>query len=1046
MNPEDYSRDDLLREAPPALLAAGLVALAVLWLATHLARRRWPAGRPIFIAAGFLAISGVFWLAFQIAGAFLSLATSWSLLLIALVAGFAWELILWIYTFERELVAPARGRLLLALRLAALVTLIVILLQPVRSFLEDREIDREIAVLLDDSQSMHLSDQRLSVSERLDRAQLFGADFVKRGRPSLRDAGTAAAALDEILSREIGAIAAAPSPEAGLDSRGQRLPERLTETEERNSRLGDLLERARDASPTMQDREELSRLLYLSREAIAEHLREASRSAAASDARTFLSALESARDSVRQIGQPLGAVTQSLDEAFFASLSTPEQEEVERLASASRHQIALQAATGVTGFGDATGNSSPLMDSLAERYNLRYYRFHRTIEEIPSLDAEAPAAPRLTSVRAQTDLAGAVEHILRNTSPESLAGILLLTDGRHNAAALPEDSLRQLAIQNSPLCPVPIGSDLGPIDISLLSVNAPESIYLDDRVVVRASARVDGMLGKTLHARLLSGGEVVDEQSVEIGDVSFRGEIRFVHQPEKRGIFDYRVELEPDPRELFRENNHWDFKLAVTDDRTNVLLVDGHPRWEFRYLRNLFYGRDKSVHLQYVLLDPDTISGFPAPPSVPASSTRKFGDAEATLLPRGQEEWQLFDVIILGDIRPDQLSSGDWWAIREAVTRRGALLVCVAGPRHMPHGYGNPVLRELLPVIYQQEDGGQFESPEESYQVELTAVGKTHPVMAQSSSRSLNQEIWADFPPLRWRWKSHSVKPGAEVLAFARPSGTPGGIDSPIGADPGSIEAAITRLARQKTLEAENALVTTNRSGLGKVVLMHFDRTWRFRYGVGDTYHHRFWGQLTRWGAGPNLRSGNERVRLGTDRLRYTPTDPIEITAKLLDRTRRPVTDAEIRASVFRGEDRIATQQLGYRSDSAGLYETTFAAFPDEGEYRIVLEGESVEEALRDDSSLTGVETELLVVAARNPVELAELTADRDFLHRAARITNGRVAELWELHTLADAFGAPRETLRERRNITLWDKWPFLALFLGCLTLEWVVRRTGGLV
>ena len=59
--------------------------------------------------------------------------------------------------------------------------------------------------------------------------------------------------------------------------------------------------------------------------------------------------------------------------------------------------------------------------------------------------------------------------------------------------------------------------------------------------------------------------------------------------------------------EVFTTNNDWPLEVAVTDDRTNVLLVDSVPRWEFRYLRNLFYGRDKSVHLQYVLLNPDEI-------------------------------------------------------------------------------------------------------------------------------------------------------------------------------------------------------------------------------------------------------------------------------------------------------------------------------------------------------------------------------------------------------------------------------------------------------
>ncbi|MEO0416350.1 MAG: hypothetical protein AAF226_15495, partial [Verrucomicrobiota bacterium] len=475
--------------------------------------------------------------------------------------------------------------------------------------------------------------------------------------------------------------------------------------------------------------------------------------------------------------------------------------------------------------------------------------------------------------------------MLENTSPESLAGVLLFSDGRHNADALPEDSLRQLAVQNSPICAVPVGGQLGPVDISILTLAAPESIYLDDRVVIRAEAKIDGLLDTEVKAKLFSGEELIEEQIIKVTDVDYRSEIRFIHTPEEKGILNYRVELEPQENELFKNNNAWDFKVAITDDRTNVLLVDSFPRWEFRYLRNLFYGRDKSVHLQYVLLNPDTIPGVPAPQTVAASARRKFGEAEATALPENLDEWNLFDVIILGDIAPNAITLREWKAIEEAVTNRGALLVCVSGPRFMPHLHESETIKDLLPVTYLPRKSGAFLSPEDAYKIELTAVGKSHPITSQSSSRALNIERWNEFPPLRWRWVPESVKESAEVLAYAKPLGAGASISSaaPLDGSPGSVEAAIEQLANQKQVEKDNALITVMRAGLGKVVMMNFDRTWRFRYGVGDTYHHRFWGQMTRWGSGENLRSGNQQVRLGTDRITYTPNDGVNIVAKVLD-------------------------------------------------------------------------------------------------------------------------------------------------------------------
>ena len=1049
MNPEDFSRDDLLREVNPIFLLGGILLCALLWLGTWALRRRFKKNRLAFVIPGFVLISGVFWLTFQLAGNWFALATSWSLIFLALLAGFAWELIAWIYDFEKSLVTPRRGKVLLFLRWAALVTLIIILLQPVRSFLKDREINREIAVLIDDSDSMHLSDQRLSPSEILDRAQLFGSKTVVENRPPLRAISRQMSTIKGGISREIDAIAAAPSAAAGLESRAESLPKVFEALRAQNETLGNLIETASSKRLGGNERNQLNQFLGRSRQGIAERLQSAEAAVTDGKPSVYILKLNEAVVELSKMQQSMDGLTARVDESLIRSLSGEQSKEVVSLGLKPRYELATHAGEEVTGFSLGVGDEGKrqsLLENLGERYNLRYYRFNRDVEEIASLSEAEVDSVKSKSVRAQTDLTGAIEHVLENSSPESLAGILLLSDGRHNAAGLPEDSLRQLAIQNSPLCAVPVGGRVGPVDSSILNLSAPESIYLDDRVVIKTVAKMDGLLGKRVKAELITDGRVVDEQTINVTDVNFRSEIRFVHTPTEKGIIDYQVKLEADPRELFKNNNTWDFKVAVTDDRTNVLLVDGYPRWEFRYLRNLFYGRDKSVHLQYVLLNPDTISGMRLPAPVAASATRKFGDAEATQLPKSADEWQLFDVIILGDIEPNQLSNRDWKAIEEAVTKRGAMLVCVAGPRYMPHDYESNVLKDLLPVTFTEWDGDSFKSPEEAYKVELTAAGKGHAITSQSTSRSLNTELWAEFPPLRWRWQSSGVKEGAEVLAYADPVGEEETAEVPVGVSPDSIEAALTKLTQQKERENQNALISTMRSGLGKVVMMNFDRTWRFRYGVGDTYHHRFWGQMTRWGAGPNLRSGNEMVRVGTDRLSYMPTDQIVVTAKVLDSTRKPVTGASVFANVIKDGKRIAKQKLTYRSDSSGLYETTFAGFSEEGEYKIELNGTEIDQAVKSDPELHNIETELLVVTTRNPIELAELTANRDFLNRAARQTNGRVAELWELDSLLTAFGAPKETLTERKDTTLWDRLPLLLAFLGFLTTEWVLRRKSGLV
>ncbi|MBL9153885.1 MAG: hypothetical protein JNK37_15435 [Verrucomicrobiales bacterium] len=1081
MNPEDFSRDDLLaRSVGLPWLLAGLLVAAGLWALSLRLRGRLASrgGRLTAGLFGAVLLGAAFWLAFQVMGRYLALATSWPLWVLALIGGTAAEAIIGIYRLERTLVAPvSRGRWLLALRLIALGILIAILLQPVRSFLVDREINREVVVLIDDSQSMQLSDQRLSATEQLDRAGVLKIGPAA-GRPPLGPAVRELSQLREQLTAEREAFAGAPDAAAAVAARKEPLTALLDDATRRLAAVAATLT-AIESQPGLpgEIRQPAAELRATLADALPKALAEGRSRIEAGDATGLAETFTAAAAQIETVAARLPSLREAVDQRYLDQLSDADRQTIAEAAARPRAEIARALLGAPEKDGEPSKAPEPapqtpadpiqpgtiadqtLLDRLAERYDLRFYRFARDPGEYADATtafAEWEQAGAETEdgagLRTATDLTTALEHILDNSSPESLAGVLLLSDGRHNGPRLPEDALRQLGVQNSPLSAVPFGGRLGPVDVSILSLAAPESIYLGDRVGVRAEVKFDGLRGQQVKAVLRHGGEVVEEQTVTVPDVNHRTEIRFVHLPEDKGIFDYQLEIEPQNGELFDTNNTWDFKVAVTDDRTNVLLVDGVPRWEFRYLRNLFYGRDKSVHLQYVLLRPDQIEGVRDPEIVAATATRKFGDADADSLPANPDEWKLFDVIILGDIPPGALGRTEWDAIREAVTERGALLVCIGGPRYMPHAHESPVLQELLPITWEASEAPRLESPEPAYRIALTAAGRGHPVMAQSTSRSVNAQLWSQMPPATWRTTVTGVKEGAEVLAYAEPvegGAAPAGSEAPVlDGSPDSVEAAIRQLANQKTHEQEHALVVVQRAGLGKVAMLTFDQTWRFRYGVGDTYHHRFWGQLVRWGAGENLRSGGEQVRLGTDRLTYTPSDSVEIIAKVLDADRRPIIDADLTAVVLRDGEALTRQKMSYRSGSSGLYETSVTGLNQPGEYTVRLEGPAVDAALQagdGGGELTAIETGIVVVASRNPVELAELTADRDFLNHAAQVSGGRVAEIGDADSLVETFGAPKETLTERRNITLWDKWPLLALFLGLLTTEWVLRRRSGL-
>ncbi len=798
------------------------------------------------LALAFLIIWGVF----SLLGNVVEYATSWSIVTISAIGAVAVEAVILLYRYERSAVTRKRGRIMLSLRLAALVGLLWMLAQPVWSRKVEKEIIREVIVLIDDSASMHLKDDGESMTRQ------------ETGKQALDDSG--------------------------------------------------------------------------------------------------------------------------------------------------------------------------LLDELKEKINVRTLRAARKV--LASNESASDGWDQAT------DLAAALSTVLEQVPADNLGGVILLSDGRHNRPGRVEETARRFGILDAPVAAVALGSTSPPRDAAILSVSTPDAVYLGDRIRVAAKLKFDGYRGKKAKVRLLQGDKVLEEKEIVIPQDRHREEIKFRHTPEKGGVTGYRVEMSPMPDERFPNNNAWEFETAVTDARTNVLIIDSYPRWEFRYLRNLFYGRDKSIHLQFVLMNPDTISGQ-KDPEIPASAARPFGEAKATQLPQKEEEWRKFDVIMIGDIEPGTLNDEEWKIIQGCVQKRGALLVTIAGPRWMPHAHKNETLDNLLPIDYKHTSQTYFGTTEDDFRMMLSTAGRTHSVTAQSDSRMENAQLWSEFPPIRWRHPVTGVKKGAEVLLVASPLDQTDKDTAPRSAD--DLNEALGTLAKRQENETKNALLVTRQSGNGKVACLLTDRTWRLREGVGDTHHHRFWGQLVRWGAGPNLRSGTQEVRLGTDQLTYSGDDQIKVTARLRDSDLLPIEDPSLVARILLNDKEVAAVPMKFVKNSNGLHEAKIGPFSDQGNYTIKLDGSKLNSLLTDGT--THVDTGFRVIGATSPVELSETTQNRPLLENIASLSGGRVVEPANISSLSSLFLTGDESRMELRETTLWDHWILLLLLLAILTAEWITRRGSGL-
>ena len=700
----------------------------------------------------------------------------------------------------------------------------------------------------------------------------------------------------------------------------------------------------------------------------------------------------------------------------------------------------------------ARGGDESFLSRTARKYEVDVFRFGSGLARDESIQEEKTLDAKEEMFRSVTDVTKALELALKEVPPEEIASVILFTDGRHNGDAGVESVARRLGGYGIQVSSVVVGGTVRPFDLSISAADAPESVFLGDKVRFTVRVAATHANGRKAKLHFSDANGQLDEREFTVEGDDWSKEFKFTDVPKEQGVYTYSIRVTRFDGELFEGNNERRLDVAVSDDRTNVLLVDGRPRWEYRYLRNLFYGRDKSVHLQDWLVHPDSIAGIQPKPLEYASATRPFGESEAGGWPIQDNDWRKFDVIIIGDIGEDVITEDVAEQLRHNVEDRGALLVLISGSEYMPYSITNQKLRDLMPIEYEPSPQSRRAAPEDAFTFQLAAAGRGHVVMNQSSSSSENEDIWGEIPDFHWRLPIDGVKAGADILAYAKPkkasdSGDAEAIAQSIAAtieeDP---EAALRRLEDMRGEQSRNALVVAGARGKGKVLMLTTDSMWRLRSKTGDQLHHRFWGQVMRWGAGEKLRSGNMYVRLGTDQLRYGAGETVKVVARFLDEKHNGIPGLEPRFLVRSPDsgNRVAAFRATERPDANGIYECEVHGCVKPGTYTLNLDCAKAQDELGNRYP-KGLSTSFVVVTTKQPAEEVDITATRNHVERVAAATGGRVMSPTEYVKLDADFGGGSKRIADRVEFHLWSLPPLFVLIIAFLTTEWILRKRASL-
>ncbi len=611
-----------------------------------------------------------------------------------------------------------------------------------------------------------------------------------------------------------------------------------------------------------------------------------------------------------------------------------------------------------------------------------------------------------------------------DASGPKLLGVVLLTDGRHNWGESPAIRARELGERKVPIFSVAIAPKDPPADVAVVSAQAQAATVFKGSIVpVEVGVRITGWPAGKVKVSLdfptnPDGSKKPPlEESVDHDGRDAVYPLTFKAKMDEPGPQLMTVTAEAGEKDRFPENNKRSARVNVVKDRAKVMLIDGESRWEFHYLHTAL-GRDPNMDIRSVVFRQPRLG------KMSDEELRKMG-TPANKLPDDLEVLTSYDCIILGDVEPNQMNPAQREAIEKYVAESGGTLVMLAGKRAMPLEYANAEnepFRKLLPI----RNPKSFNS-DEGFPLNITGEGERSWFLSMGDTAGQNRAAWDRFPLHYWAAVGE-LKEGAESLAVA-PGGGP----------------------------RDRAVIARHSYGFGRVLYVGIDSTWRWRFKVGDFYHHRFWGQVAQWAASDRLlpvTNASGTIRFGTREPIYNGGQDVEFVVRTSDAVKKLGPNSLKGARVVRLPESVdgketpvglipLTHPDGRPRDLSGkAHDLT------PGKYAVELEIPEWTDQLQGPPGPDGRATKLrctFEVAPPDNEELVDLAANLSLLEELSQAGGGKVYTIENAKELVDALAAQSATREYFVERPLRQSWWILGLFLAFVTLEWILRKWAGL-
>ena len=604
-----------------------------------------------------------------------------------------------------------------------------------------------------------------------------------------------------------------------------------------------------------------------------------------------------------------------------------------------------------------------------------------------SLAAGADALANLAALQPggeATAIGDSLVDIIGGARSQSLAAVVLASDGADTTGGVSADQLAEIAAFGIPVHTIGVGRDRIPEDIELVQVVAPDKALPNSTVTARVAIRHD--VAGEARVRVYDGDELLATELVRLPENVSMTTVPISIDLRNPGYHRLQFSVAGPGEEPELRNNEHSALVKVEEQQFRVLYFEGEPRWEYKFLRRA--------------LDPEGDIRLATLLRVSPNKFYRQGLDSAEQLeggfPSERDELFAYDALIIGSVEAASLSEAQLQLIADFVSERGGSLLMLAGPNGLGNGgWGQSAIADLLPTRLPPSSVDSFERIKAP--AALTPQG-ADAAMLRLTSGDDNGDAWARLPEVANYQATGNLKPAAMSLLSV------------------------------KTSTGTQPLLVTQPYGRGHVYVLATGGTWRWQMSmpVEDLSHETFWRQLLRALVG----TAPPGISLSVDADHGDAA--VRLRAEFRDESFLPLDNIGVSAVVSHEDGSAYTVDMLPDPGDAGVF-TTEAALDKSGSWYFEAIAERDGEAVHVARASVYSESE--------QAEHFNLRLDAALLQRIADATGGSYFRAGNLDGIADLLRYSSAGITEQLLRPVWNA-PAVFLLLLILKLgEWLLRR-----